>query len=225
MTEHQPMMNTTIELGPYLQRSPDLKEDEPNRIGPEQKVAKEAILKLLEPYCPLPAEGMDLLDIGSGGGWCMTLWKCLFPATRIQCLTLFDAEADALRALRLQVHVGLQEVMPTVWRNKFHAVRASHVLEHSPAPCIAMQEYARVIKPGGVLQIVMPEANGYVGLGGQRPKRIGSFPGHPFCASSDTVIEMIRHVHLQFESYHEIPQKCEERIHYYHRIWMATKPC
>lgn len=216
------MLNTTIDLGPHLERAPDLTDDCPDTIPRDQRVAKQTILDLFLPY--LVRKGpLYLLDIGSAGGWCALRWASMFPAT-VQCTTLFEAEAKALRALLLQQpFVGIQENMPDGWSAAFHAVRASHVLEHSYAPCIAMKEYARVLKPGGVLQIVIPQATGYTRLTSERPHRLGSFPGHPFCASSETIIEMLRHVKLHFESYHEIPQKCDGVTHYYHRVWMATK--
>lgn len=40
--------------------------------------------------------------------------------------------------------------------NSFDRVIATHVLEHLPAPHEVLQEWARVLKPGGVLSLVLP---------------------------------------------------------------------
>lgn len=40
--------------------------------------------------------------------------------------------------------------------NAFERVIATHVLEHIPGPQLVLQEWARVLKPGGVLSLILP---------------------------------------------------------------------
>lgn len=40
--------------------------------------------------------------------------------------------------------------------NSFDRLIATHVLEHIPSPHIAVEEWVRVLKPGGVLSIILP---------------------------------------------------------------------
>jgi len=220
-------MNTAIELGSYLQRSPDLA-DVPEKVerNVEVRAAKQAVLNLLRPFRN-SNDIRDVLDIGSGRGWSakrlLAMFPCLFT---VDCVVLYQEEVMALNVIQgLTPLLAIQEAMPQWWSDKFNLVRASHVLEHSPAPVVAMTEYARVLAPDGLLQIVMPSAHGYTGLTTDSPKRIGDSPHHPFCASSETIIEMLRHVGLVFDSYHEIPQTCNGMFEYHHRVWMARKPC
>ena len=49
--------------------------------------------------------------------------------------------------------------LPTEWSNRFNEVRASHVLEHFflKEMDIVLQEWIRVLAPGGILRIIVPD--------------------------------------------------------------------
>lgn len=209
-----------LDISRYLQRRPDLKEDVPETVRKDADTlrAKLAIIDLL----PV-RDGSYILDVGSAGGWAAyELQERLL--INVTALTLFEEEAVALRRLGLTTLVCDMHTLPAALADTFHIVRASHVLEHSPAPYIAMREFARVLAPGGTLQIVMPDADGYTRLGTQKPRRLGSFAMHHFCASTQTTIELIRAVKLEFVSYREVAQMHRGQRHYWHRVWMARKP-
>jgi len=213
-------------LTPYLQAHPDLSEDVPETMERMHACAavKQAIMDLL------PDAAGPVLEIGPAGGWCALQLRERYG--HVTCLTLFEAEAEALRSRGLDdVTVADMHRMPAGWSGRFAVLHASHVLEHSPAPYIALSEMFRVLATGGVLQITMPAPEGHTHLGSPRPKRLGSFPRHLFCASIDTVIEMAWHVGFRFDAFHIVPQadhssadRTLELVHYWNRVWMFTKP-
>ena len=47
--------------------------------------------------------------------------------------------------------------MPTVKNNSVDFVASSHVLEHLPNPAIAIEEWIRVVKPGGIVFFIVPD--------------------------------------------------------------------
>jgi len=213
-------------IRPYLQDQPDLTEDVPETMERMHTVAgtKQAIMDML------PDTDGPVLEIGPAAGWCALQLQKRYG--HVTCLTLFEAEAEAIRAHGLDdVTVADMHEMPADWSDRYAVIHASHVLEHSPAPYIALSEMFRILHIGGVAQIVMPAPNGYTHLGAPRPKRLGSFPRHLFCASIETVIEMAWHVGFEFDAFHLVPQadqssgdRALELVHYWNRVWMLSKP-
>lgn len=220
-------MPCEVDLSLYSQQFPNVDEDVPAKVdrSPELLAAKSAIRALLPPAPELVAVtgNNQILDVGCGAGWGATQLQERYPHCTVAAITRFREEKALVTDTRILCLVEDMHKMPDEWTNSFGVVHASHVLEHSPAPYIALKEIHRVLARSGIAQVVMPNAAGHSGLGSARARRMGSMDGHPFCASSETVIEMARHAGLRFDSYHEIPQLCEDVLHYYHRVWMLSK--
>ena len=97
------------------------------------------------------------LDVGCGSGDAMWLlgelgWETIGVE--------FDAEAvAAARSRGLTVHEGdlLDQKLET---GLFDAVQLSHVVEHLPDPVATLKECHRILKPGGVLIMLTPNAEG-----------------------------------------------------------------
>jgi SAM-dependent methyltransferase len=51
----------------------------------------------------------------------------------------------------------LDEALPTTWRGTFDAFIGSHVLEHIPDPIGLLQSLERILKPSGVVSLVIPD--------------------------------------------------------------------
>lgn len=211
----------TVNFEKYLQRDPDFTSDNIGKVEHFPGLFR------------CRTEGFDLLppapgwiaDIGSGGGWAAKELEA--RGYTVACVVPFEEEAERLRAADLDVTVCDMHDLPDDWKRRFDIVRCCHTFEHSPAPYIALSEFSRVLKPGGMLQITMPDADGYTNLGPwpHPPKRLGSMPAHVFCGSSETVIELIRRreFHLVFTGYYECPEYDHGLLQYRHRTWMAVK--
>lgn len=198
-------------------------EDKPDVVEKDADLvaAKDLILEdLFMQNCFEP-----VLDIGSAGGWAVgKLCRYLKP-NNVTAVVINGDEARALLAsgLRCDIHVGDMHCLPADWTNRFGAVRASHVIEHSPAPTLALAEIARVLQLGGLLEVTMPNRDGYVHLGGPRVKRLGDMPFHHYLPDCETFIEALRRAGLRFAGYWEVPQRSQERVCYWHRVWHARK--
>lgn len=218
-------------LAKYTQDAPNMTEGLPEKVERDKDVAacRRRVMDLIPMF-----SGDRILDVGPACGWEIKELSERFGG-HVTAVTLFSEEADVLMAGGFceDVLVGDMHELPESWDERFGLVFASHVLEHSPAPYIFLCETARVLMPGGVLFLVMPNAEGGTYLGSERWKRLGEMHAHVFCASIETVIQMIRHVSnvstkerspvLEFESYHEVPQMCAGRRHYTHQVWIARK--
>lgn len=101
-------------------------------------------------YLPKDA---TVLDVGCGQGPALEWFKEQgYPATGI---TL--SEEDAKECKRKGFSVSLRDMHDTQKEDGFFdCVWARHVLEHSIAPFFALHEFARVLKPGGILYLEVP---------------------------------------------------------------------
>jgi SAM-dependent methyltransferase len=109
-----------------------------------------ATWSLFQAAVPLMAEGCRglVLDAGSGrGGWRSIVLR---SAERYESIDL--APRGAMRP----DWVGDLSSMPQVPDARFDSIVCHQVLEHVPAPMAAMQEMARVLKPGGLAVISVP---------------------------------------------------------------------
>lgn len=209
-----------MNLKKYMQRNPDLSEGVPEKIenNKELRDCKQTIIDLLP-------DAEKILDIGPAAGWETKQLVIAYGAGAITAVTLFEEEK-----VEIEKNSGVKTIisdmhgLPGSWSEQFNLVFASHVLEHSPAPYIALSEMFRVLRGKGVLFAVLPNAEGYTGLGGKAPKRIGSFGAHLFVPSVETLLEMAKHVGFEFDCYREVPQWCNGRIHYLNRIFSFRKP-
>lgn len=98
-----------------------------------------------------------LLDIGCGsGGAMMLLSKLGWETIGVE----FDSRAaDVGRAKGLTIHDG--DLADQHFENaSFDAVVLSHVIEHLPEPGKTLAECHRLLKPGGVLVMITPNADG-----------------------------------------------------------------
>jgi SAM-dependent methyltransferase len=66
--------------------------------------------------------------------------------------------------------------------NRFDRLIATHVLEHIPSPHLALQEWVRVLRPGGVLSLILPCDPGWLWRLGRTfgPRRAAQKAGLPY---------------------------------------------
>lgn len=213
--------NTVIDLADHVPQDQGSGEDDPLKIARQTEVraAKMAIMDMLPEKC-----SGRILDIGSAAGWGALELQRRY-GDRVSCVVPFEHERLHLSKLGFNTELAVQEQLPPHWEATFAIVRASHVLEHSVAPVLAVREYARVLRPGGTCQIVMPEPRGYTGLGTERPRCVGTFALHCFCASQETVSYLLQRAGLTVKLFCEVPTLDNGRLQYYHRVWLAKKEC
>jgi SAM-dependent methyltransferase len=97
-----------------------------------------------------------VLELGCGGG------ELLWRARQLAAFAVgVDLSPEALRLAKavrgLPVLLARAESLPFA-RDSFNAVLAQHLLEHLPDPVEALREWRRVLRPGGVLALVTPNA-------------------------------------------------------------------
>ncbi len=102
-----------------------------------------------------PVNGGRLLEIGCGDG----KWLRLLQGLGWHC-TGIDFDADAVRRARqhgLDVQVATADDLPFC-KGEFDAVVSNHVIEHLPYLKKLFDEAKRVLKPGGKLVALTPNA-------------------------------------------------------------------
>ncbi|GAQ27761.1 class I SAM-dependent methyltransferase [Ralstonia insidiosa] len=134
--------------------------DSANYSSPLQSWMMRASHKLLERPFGTDDEFKRVLEIGAGTGAHLG-----FVRHRFDQYVLTDQNAKTLDVARhklaglhegkltLEVQAGADIAYPD---NSFDRVVAAHVLEHIYPPHLAIKEWARVIKNGGVLSILIP---------------------------------------------------------------------
>ena len=119
----------------------------------EHRVAKcrRQLLMCLE-FCP---EARSVLDVGSSAGYVLAAAQSL------------GLQATGLDYAAYAAQLGRQRGFPTVTASltqlpfkdaSFDIITAKHTLEHVDAPKVALSEIERVLKPGGVAFIIVPDA-------------------------------------------------------------------
>ena len=103
-------------------------------------------------------DGLKVLDIGCGDGrtlWTLKQLGC--EATGVE----FDGEAAATaRKLGLDVRLGSLDEQGFAAAT-FDAILMSHVIEHLPDPKATLVECLRILKPGGQLRMLTPNAGAW----------------------------------------------------------------
>lgn len=100
-----------------------------------------------------------VLDVGCGRGWLLHAFKQFgwkVQGTEISA----SASAHAREVLKLPVAIGRLEDL-SLPAGQFDAVMLWHVLEHLPDPHSLLSEVQRLLKPGGVLFIGVPDFGGW----------------------------------------------------------------
>ena len=210
-----------MDLNKYHQPSPDIKEGIPRKIEGD----KEMFLAKTRVMSHLPERADSVLDIGPACGWETKYLVEKYDGSHVTAVTLFEEEV-----VEIKKNSGVTAVVADMHElpfknNRYDLVFASHVLEHSPAPYIALSEMYRVLADKGWCFLVLPSADGYTRVDNATgsANRIGNFPAHVFCSSIETLIEMGRHVGFRFLAYHEVPQIFHGKLRYQNRIFIFRK--
>lgn len=108
----------------------------------------------------LSKPGAAVLDFGCGGGRFLDSAKTRF-GTRTVGMDFNSSLFDKLRARGHQVSDTSPESWAQIPADSFDLVIMNHVLEHVYHPRDVLQNVRRVLKPDGVLDIAVPNPNGY----------------------------------------------------------------
>jgi SAM-dependent methyltransferase len=98
-----------------------------------------------------------LLDLGSRDGWIL---DCLiergFRKGHVHGTELSPWAAKHARSMGRDVDTGDIHNLSRWKPNTFHVVTCIHALEHCHSPAVVLKEIGRVLKPGGMLMLVVP---------------------------------------------------------------------
>src|SRR6266700_240605 len=103
---------------------------------------------------PALAPNSSILDIGAGAGYALDL----FAREGHSPIGINYLAEDAV-ACRKRDRTCLEcdmHQLPGYFGGKADLVWARHILEHSPFPMLALHEFHRVLKPGGLLYLEVP---------------------------------------------------------------------
>lgn len=136
----------------------------PPPSGPHQrqKLLRQAMLSLRGPvaHWTLPAPSKDglFLDLGSGAGDRLEIARELGWTT-----CGIDLGVEGLVALRARGHLAVAaniQAIPLA-NETCRYINLSHSLEHVHNPVEVLSECARVLRPGGIVNIVVPNVEGW----------------------------------------------------------------
>ncbi len=102
---------------------------------------------------PLPKPGQQLLDVGCGNGKFLT--KAQQMGWSVEGIELDEQAVEAANRSGLKVFAGTLE-QAKFKDAEFDAITICHVMEHLPRPVETMRECLRILKPGGVLWVAVP---------------------------------------------------------------------
>ena len=110
------------------------------------------LIALLQPGCH------RLLDVGCGAGDNAALLKSRYPESHVHGITHSESEGEIAR--RHMVHCWIFDIegaLPSVLDNqKFDTLMFSHVLEHLREPAAVLARFSRLLNPGGIVLIAIP---------------------------------------------------------------------
>jgi 2-polyprenyl-3-methyl-5-hydroxy-6-metoxy-1,4-benzoquinol methylase len=100
-----------------------------------------------------------LLDVGCGDGGRLIRWRNM--GWEVEGQEVDPTAAERARSLHgLRVHLGVLSNLDLP-ASTFDVVTMSHVIEHVPDPSALLRECCRLLKPGGRLIAVTPNANSF----------------------------------------------------------------
>lgn len=102
-------------------------------------------------------QSISLLDIGCGDGYFLRHLKNKTDWT-VRGLEPNEKMVEMVRRMGIDADCGLIETMGYEDAS-FHAVTLTHVLEHSENPLAMLKEIHRILKPGGMLLVEVPNFN------------------------------------------------------------------
>ena len=109
-------------------------------------------------HLPAPAKPSRVLDVGCGSGVLLARMQSLGWETMGVDVDPGAIEAAKARGVPARVGSLKEQGFP---ENHFDAVHSAHVIEHVHDPMEMLQECFRVLKPGGTLVILTPNAVSY----------------------------------------------------------------
>jgi SAM-dependent methyltransferase len=211
-------------LSSYLQKSPDIGEGVVDKLERTPEVIRVKLEVLDRAPSPHLVDG-PVLDVGPAMGWEYVELRRIY-GDRIEAVTMFEEEAKKLREeMNIpRVHVADMHSLPKAFVGRYGMIFTNHVMEHSPAPYIALSQFYNSLKVGGWLYVSLPNADGRIRIGEvEKTRRIGSMGCHVFFPSVETLIEMARRVGFSFEKYEEVLQTENQILSYRNMIWTFRK--
>ena len=99
-----------------------------------------------------------LLEVGCGSGATLKFMEGL--GWQVEGVDFDLAAVEQARKKGLAVHLGTlaEQSLP---ENTFDAIAARHFIEHVPDPIDVLRECRRLLKPGGLLVLITPNANSW----------------------------------------------------------------
>lgn len=171
-------------------------------------------------YLQIPFYGENkLLDVGPAGGY--STFKLRDRGFDVRGISIIKEDIDHLAKYSIPGDVGDMHNLPYE-NGLFSHILASHVLEHSPAPYIAIKEFYRVLGNSGFLVLVLPQWNGKT-----NDRLISDFTHHIFCVPPDGIFFFLKKVGFSLIKFEMVPQFVtiggKRTIQYYHEFYLAFK--
>lgn len=136
------------------------------------------------------------IDIGAGND-CLDKHRLSFP--------------KMLSCRRWDMNDGDAKDMAGIADNIFDFVHSSHCLEHLTDPYVALDNWLRILKPGGYLVVIVPDEDMYEQgrfpstFNGDHKVTFTTWKPRSWCSTSVNVFDLVRHVDaepIKIESLH-----------------------
>lgn len=181
-------------------------------------------------YDHIPVLGDNtLLDVGPAGGYAMH--KMQQRGFTVRGVSIIEKDIEAIKEKGFDGEVCDMHNLPCYANGTFSHVLMSHVLEHSPAPFIALKEAYRILKDPGLLALVLPPWDGNISMKIDG-EIVPSAPtwhseGHFFNVPHQGVKTMLKKVGFTILKYEEVPhftiEDGKKLIQYHHEFYLAYR--